>query len=85
MDIKILGIGCPSCQSMLNDVNRILARNGMQARVEYVTDIERILSYGVMSTPVFVIDGQIVMTGHRGASKIEAVLKTAGKLNGMEV
>jgi small redox-active disulfide protein 2 len=85
MDIKILGIGCPSCQSMLNDVTRILARNGMEAQVEYVKDIERILSYGVMSTPVLVVDGQIVMTGHRGASKIEAVLKTAAKLNGMEV
>jgi len=38
--------------------------------------IERILTYGVMSTPVLVVDGKIVMTGHRGAYKIEAALKT---------
>ena len=85
LEIKILGVGCTSCQSMLNDVTRILARNDMDANVEYVQDIERILSYGVMSTPVLVVDGQILMTGQRGASKIEAALKTAAELNGMEV
>ena len=40
MDVKILGTGCASCQSMYNDVNRIIARNGWQGiQVEYVQDI----------------------------------------------
>ena len=30
MDVKILGTGCASCQSMYNDVNRIIARNDWQ-------------------------------------------------------
>jgi small redox-active disulfide protein 2 len=85
MNVKILGTGCPSCRSMYNDVTRILARNSMDANVEYVQDIERILSYGVMSTPVLVIDEKVAMVGHRGASKIEAALKMAAELNGMEV
>jgi len=75
MNIKILGTGCPSCRSMYNDVTRILARNGMDATVEYVQDIERILSYGVMSTPVLVIDENVAMVGHRGATKIEQALR----------
>ena len=75
MDIKILGSGCAACQSMYNDVNRIIARNGWQGiNVEYVQDIQRILSYGVMSTPVLVINEKIVMVGHRGAAKIEHAL-----------
>ena len=75
MDVKILGSGCSSCQSMYNDVNRIIARNGWQGiNVEYVQDIQRILSYGVMSTPVLVINEKIVMVGHRGAAKIEHAL-----------
>ena len=63
---------------MLNDLNRIIARNNWQdVNVEYVQDIERILSYGVMSTPVLAINEKIVMVGHRGASKIEQALRAA--------
>ena len=76
MDIKILGSGCAACQSMYNDVNRIIERNGWQGvNVEYVQDIQRITSYGVMSMPVLVINEKIVMVGHRGTTKIEHALR----------
>ena len=75
MDVKILGSGCAACQSMYNDVNRIIARNNWQnIDVEYVQDIQRIVAYGVMSTPVLVINEKIVMVGHRGTTKIEQAL-----------
>ncbi len=78
MNIKILGTGCPSCQSMYNDVNRIIARNGWKnVDVEYVQDLSRILSYGVMSMPVLVIGEKVAMVGHRGAKEIEAALQAA--------
>jgi predicted DsbA family dithiol-disulfide isomerase len=60
---------------MYNDVTRIVQRNGWQAEIEYIQDLEKILSYGVMSTPVLVIDEKVMMIGHRGASKIEQVLR----------
>jgi predicted DsbA family dithiol-disulfide isomerase len=47
----------------------------MDAEVEYVRDIERILSYGVISTPVLVINEKVVMLGFRGATKIEQALR----------
>jgi predicted DsbA family dithiol-disulfide isomerase len=77
VNVKILGSGCSACRSMYNDVTRIIARKSWQMDVEYVQDIERILSYGVMSTPVLVINEKIVMVGHRGSSKIEHALQTA--------
>ena len=77
MNIKVLGVGCAACRSMVSDVERLVARLKLDARVEYVTDVEKIISYGVMSTPVLVIDEQIVMIGHRGAKKIEAALQQA--------
>ena len=77
MNVKILGSGCASCKSMYNEVTRMIARNGWKVDVEYVQDIERIISYGVMVTPVLVIDEKVVMVGHRGASKIEQALRTA--------
>ncbi|MFZ5809807.1 MAG: thioredoxin family protein [Chloroflexota bacterium] len=76
MHIKVLGVGCSSCQRMLDDVKRIIQRNGWQnIQVEYVQDIERILSYGVMSTPALVIQDQVVLVGYRGMDKIEQAIK----------
>ena len=78
MDIKVLGAGCASCKSMFSDVQRLVARLNLDARVEYVTDMERIMAYGVMSTPVLVINEKIVMVGYRGAAKIEQALREGG-------
>jgi small redox-active disulfide protein 2 len=80
MNIKILGIGCPLCLSMYNNVTRIITRNGWKVDVEYVQDLTQIISYGVEATPVLVIDGKIVMVGHPGASKIEQALRNAVNL-----
>ncbi len=76
MNVKILGSGCPACQSMYNDVTRVIERNQWpDIQVQYVQDIQQIVSYGVMATPVLIIDEQIVMVGHRGSRKIEELLK----------
>ena len=75
--IKILGTGCPSCQSMYSTVKQIIAREKMDVEVEYVQDIQRILSYGVMSTPALVVNEKVIMIGFRGATKIEHALKQA--------
>jgi len=77
MNVKVLGSGCASCKSMFNDVTRIVDRNSWNVEVEYVQDIARIMSYGVMSTPVLVIDEKVVMVGHHGLSKIEQALQNA--------
>jgi len=78
MDIKVLGAGCASCKRMFADVQKLVARLNLDARVEYVTDMERIMAYGVMSTPVLVINEKIVMVGYRGATKIEQALREGG-------
>jgi small redox-active disulfide protein 2 len=75
MDIKVLGAGCASCKSMFADVQRLVTQLNLNARVEYVTDMEKIMSYGVMSTPVLIIDEQVVMVGHHSARKIEQALR----------
>jgi small redox-active disulfide protein 2 len=77
MNIKILGVGCSVCQSMYNTVTQIVAREHMEAEVEYVADIDKILSYGVLSTPALVINDRVVMQGFRGARKIEQALREA--------
>jgi small redox-active disulfide protein 2 len=80
MNVKILGVGCSVCQSMYSTVIQIIARENMEAEVEYVTDIEKILSYGVLSTPALVINEKVVMLGYRGARKIEQALHEADQV-----
>jgi len=72
--IKVLGTGCATCQRLLNDVNRMVAKNNWQAQVEYVTDLPTIMSYNIMATPALVVDEKVLMTGHPGTAKVEAAL-----------
>lgn len=77
MIVKVLGTGCAVCKSMFNDVIRIVDQKSWNVEVEYVQDIPRIMSYGVMTTPVLVIDEKVIMVGHHGLSKIEQALQNA--------
>ncbi|MBK9210191.1 MAG: thioredoxin family protein [Anaerolineales bacterium] len=73
--IKVLGTGCVTCKRLLADVNAMVVRNNWQAQVEYITDLPTIMSYGMMATPVLVVNEKVLMTGHPGAAKVEQALK----------
>lgn len=63
MNIKILGTGCPNCLRLEENTRQALAELNMEAQVEKVTEIQEIMSYGIMSTPALVIDGEVVVVG----------------------
>lgn len=63
MKIKILGSGCSNCIRLENSVRKVLMEKDINAEVEKVTDIQDIMSYGVMSTPSLVIDEKVVSYG----------------------
>ena len=63
MKIEILGTGCPKCQKLYDAAKDAVERSGVQAEVVKVTKIKDILKYGVMVTPVLVIDGQVKAAG----------------------
>ena len=63
MNIKVLGAGCKSCEALLNSTKEAVASKGIDTEVEYITDMEKIMSYGVMSMPALVIDGKVVSAG----------------------
>lgn len=74
MLIKILGIGCPRCRQMERDVERIISRLGLQAKVENVRDEEAIMQFDVFVLPALVVDGKVVSAGYRGQQQLERVL-----------
>lgn len=63
MNIKVLGGGCRSCQALLKAVREAVEKKGFAADIEYITDMEKIIKYGVMSMPALMIDGRIVSAG----------------------
>jgi small redox-active disulfide protein 2 len=76
MEIKVLGPGCTNCTTLEKRTNDALAATGVTATVEKITDFAEIASYGVMSTPGLVIDGEVVVSGRvPKADEIEALLK----------
>lgn len=64
MEIKVLGTGCPKCKELERRTINALAELGVAADVEKVTDIKRIMGYGILSTPGLVIDGKVKSSGH---------------------
>lgn len=63
MIIKVLGTGCTKCQKLEEVTKRAVAELGLDATVEKVTEFADIVSYGVMSTPALVIDGEVRLAG----------------------
>jgi small redox-active disulfide protein 2 len=61
--IKILGTGCPKCKQTEAIIKEIIAREGIQAEVIKVEDIQQIMQYNVLSTPAIVVDEVVKMKG----------------------
>lgn len=62
--VKILGKdGCSNCSRMFQDTIDILAEKGIACDCQHVTDLQEILSLGVMSLPGLVINGKVVSYG----------------------
>lgn len=61
--IRVLGAGCKSCHQQYEYVQEAVYQMGLDTEVEYITDMEKIMEYGVMSMPAIVINDKVVSTG----------------------
>lgn len=62
-EIKILGSGCQKCKATFKVVEEVAKENGFSGKIEKIEDMAAIISYGVMSTPAVVIDGNVAFAG----------------------
>ncbi|MBZ0113245.1 MAG: thioredoxin family protein [Thermoanaerobaculia bacterium] len=60
---KVLGPGCANCKNTVRLIESIAQEKGVAVDVEKVEDFREIASYGILSTPGVVIDGQVVHAG----------------------
>ena len=64
MKIEILGMGCANLQQTGRYWSVMpLKRTGIDAQIDHVKDIKKIMAYGVMTTPALVIDGKVKAAG----------------------
>ena len=61
--IKVLGAGCKSCHEMYENTKEAVKKAGLSVEVEYITDMEKVMGYGVMSMPALVINEKVVSMG----------------------
>ncbi len=72
-DIKVLGTGCKKCQMLAETAEQAAKEMAIEYSIEKVTDLNAIMSYGVMFTPALVIDGEVKVAGK--VPSIEAIQK----------
>jgi small redox-active disulfide protein 2 len=63
MNIKILGSGCSNCKKLQAVTEEAVKDAGVDATIEKVEDIKKIMAYGVMRTPALVINEKIKAFG----------------------
>ena len=75
--IKVLGAGCKSCHEQYENAKKAVEELGLSVEVEYITDMEKVMAYGVMSMPALVVNEQVVSMGK--VLKPAEIIKLFGK------
>ena len=74
--IKVLGAGCKACHQQFEYAKEAVANLGLGIEVEYITDMEKVMEYGVMSMPAIVINDKVFAFGKvLKAAEVEKLLK----------
>jgi small redox-active disulfide protein 2 len=63
IDIKVLGPGCAKCKTTYTNVLEALKQTGIEADVTKIEDIEEMMKYNILTTPVLMIDGVAKIKG----------------------
>ncbi len=78
-NVKVLGAGCKSCHEQYEYAKAAVANMGLSVEVEYITDMEKVVAYGVMSMPAIVVNETVVSVGKvLKAADVEKLLQKCG-------
>lgn len=77
--IKVLGAGCKTCHQQFEYAKAAVAAMGLDVEVAYITDMEQVMAYGVMSMPALVVNEKVVSMGKLlKAADVEKLLHKLG-------
>ncbi|MDD3774212.1 MAG: thioredoxin family protein [Patescibacteria group bacterium] len=76
MQIQVLGSGCPTCKKLFDLTKQAVDELELKTEVEYITDIQKIIEMGIMSSPVLAINGKLAISGFLpNVEKIKETIK----------
>jgi small redox-active disulfide protein 2 len=61
--VQVLGVGCPKCKTLEENIRQLVATHQLNVDVEKITDFKEIMKYGIMSTPGLVNNGVVKSVG----------------------
>ena len=77
--VKVLGAGCRACHEQYENAKTAVKALGLDVEVEYITDMEKVMGYGVMSMPAIVVNEKVVSMGKvLKAADMEKLLRKLG-------
>ena len=61
--LQILGTGCAKCANLAAATEQAAKTLGIDYELEKVTELNKIMTFGVMMTPALVVDGKVKLAG----------------------
>jgi small redox-active disulfide protein 2 len=78
MKIKVLGSGCARCHQLEQTTRQVVKELGIEAEIEDVKDVKKIMEYPILTTPGLVINEKLVCSGRvPSKSEITTFITTA--------
>lgn len=78
--LQVLGSGCPTCKKLFALTQEAASQLNLGIEVDYMTDIQKIIELGVMSSPVLMINGKIALMGQLPSlDKLKEVVSSCGQ------
>ena len=63
INIKVVGSGCPNCNKLEALCKEVVAEEGIEARIEKITDFNKFGELGIFITPGLLINDKVVSSG----------------------
>lgn len=80
--IKVLGPGCPKCKTTFHNVEEAVKQLGIEAKIIKIEDIEEMMQYNVLTTPVLMIDDVVKIKGRIAQiNEIKELLKNSNSFS----
>ena len=74
--IQVLGTGCTKCTKLATQSEEAAKKMGIDYTLEKITNIDKIMSFGIMITPALIIEGKLKCSGNvPSVEQIEKILR----------